>query len=116
MAYTLDEKIFSKIREFCLNAYDEKQTDPVKLIQKIWDNPNFPMHCPEHHVLVPAVLLTVFRTQRNDSREILERTYNWQNRGEEISCQASAVITEPAVPELEGDCSCRSLRIQHPCP
>ncbi len=74
MAYTLDEKLFTKIKDICLKAYDMNLTDPIELIQTIWDCQDFPMHCPEHHVLVPAVLLTVYRTLRNDSRAVLEES------------------------------------------
>ena len=28
-------------------------------MEKAWEYANFPMHCPQHHYLVPAVLLTV---------------------------------------------------------
>lgn len=73
MAYIPDEKIYTGIREACLQAYDNKITDPFTLIYRIWDIPDFPMHCPEHHVLVPAVLLAVYRVQKGDPREVLEK-------------------------------------------
>ena len=72
MAYQLNEKIFNRIREICLKAYDEKNCDPYQLLQEIWETPDFPMHCPEHHVMVPAVLLTVYRVLKKDPRELLE--------------------------------------------
>ena len=72
MAYQANESIYRRINKICLKAYDENNTDPIEVIQEIWDDSDFLMHCPEHHVLVPAVLLTVYRTLRGDSREQLE--------------------------------------------
>jgi len=37
--------------------------NPIELAQEIMDSPPFHMHGPEHHVLVPAVLLTTLRNQ-----------------------------------------------------
>ncbi len=71
----VDEKIYSHIRETCLEQYKTEIT-PLELLQKIWEMPEFPMHCPEHHFLIPAVLLTISRRYKNESIECLEEDLN----------------------------------------
>jgi hypothetical protein len=46
------------IRAVCLHS---QEADPVVLMQTIRSHPQFRIHGPEHHALVPAVLLTALR-------------------------------------------------------
>jgi len=46
------------IRQVCPNSRD---TDAVVLMQKIRSHPRFRIHGPEHHALVPAVILTALK-------------------------------------------------------
>ncbi len=46
------------IKNVCLHS---RETGPVALMQTIRSHPHFPLHGPEHHPLVPAVLLTALR-------------------------------------------------------
>lgn len=46
------------IQEVCLRSL---QTDPAALMQAIRTHPGFPIHGPEHHPMVPAVILTALR-------------------------------------------------------
>lgn len=46
------------IKNVCLHS---SEADPVALMQTIRSHPHFPIHGPEHHPLVPAVLLTALR-------------------------------------------------------
>jgi hypothetical protein len=46
------------IKNVCLHS---RQTDPVTLMQTIRSHPHFPIHGPEHHSMVPAVILTALR-------------------------------------------------------
>lgn len=39
------------------------ETDPVVLMQTIRSHPHFRMHGPEHHAMVPAVILTALRNR-----------------------------------------------------
>lgn len=71
MTYQLNEKLYQHIKEICLAGYD-KETPPVKMLEQIWENPDFPMHCPEHHFLMPAVLLATYRRLKNDPKTKLE--------------------------------------------
>jgi hypothetical protein len=45
------------IEQFCLQA---KSTDPVEMAFTLMNHPSVAMHGPEHHFLVPAVLLTAY--------------------------------------------------------
>ena len=83
MSHAFNETVLSGINRVCLDAYDRNRTDPIELIQAIWESPDFPMHCPEHHILVPAVLMTVYRSVRRDERKLLEenlKTINERGR------------------------------------
>ena len=46
------------IRNVCLNS---RQTDMVELMQTIRSHPLFGIHGPEHHSMVPAVILTALK-------------------------------------------------------
>lgn len=46
------------IKEIC---FDSRETDMIKLADHIRGKETFPMHGPEHHILVPAVILTCYR-------------------------------------------------------
>jgi hypothetical protein len=46
------------IENVCLHS---RQADPVALMQTIRSHPHFPIHGPEHHSMVPAVILTTLR-------------------------------------------------------
>lgn len=48
---------FDYIRQFCVNS---KSSNPIELASLIMDNPKIKMHGPEHHFLVPAVLITSY--------------------------------------------------------
>lgn len=46
------------IKETCLES---SETDMIRLLQQIREADAFPMHGPEHHILVPAVILATYR-------------------------------------------------------
>ncbi len=46
------------IRQICLNS---RQPDALALLETIRSHPQLPMHGPEHHAMVPAVILTAMR-------------------------------------------------------
>ena len=72
MAYEIKQQIYDNIINICMAGHDTK-IQPIELMEKVWEDKNFPMHCPEHHFLVPAVLLTTYRRLRGDEPGILER-------------------------------------------
>jgi hypothetical protein len=50
-----------------------KGTNPIKLAMEIMDSSVIKMHGPEHHYLVPAVLLTTFYNAQNKPELIAEK-------------------------------------------
>jgi len=48
----------SIIRDVCLGS---TETDMIALMEKIRNHPAFPLHGPEHHSMVPAIILTAYR-------------------------------------------------------
>lgn len=72
MTYQPNENLYQHIKKICLEEY-EKGADPVQLLEHIWEHPDFPMHCPEHHFLVSAVLLTAYRHLKHDTKIQLEK-------------------------------------------
>ena len=72
-AYQIKDEIMNSITNICLAGFDEK-VSPLTLFEQVWENETFPMHCPEHHYLMPAVLLTVYRRLKNDDKALLEKT------------------------------------------
>lgn len=71
MAYIIKDEIYDEITQVCIDGYNSKAS-PLELMEKAWEIIGFPMHCPEHHYLVPAVLLAVYRRLKNDGIDTLE--------------------------------------------
>ena len=47
------------IDKACISAFEaEEPVSVFSLCENIMDDPKLPMHCPYHHYLIPAVLLT----------------------------------------------------------
>lgn len=70
----LDTNVCEKITASCLNFFDsEKPAAPLEMLECIWQDSGIAMHCPEHHYLLPAVLLTSVRRQLGDERQLLEQ-------------------------------------------
>ena len=60
----------SIIEEVCLGS---RETDMIALMERIRNHPAFPLHGPEHHSMVPAIILTAYRntTGRIGDEQIL---------------------------------------------
>ena len=51
---------YGRIEETCIAAFRAaEEPEAFSLLQDLMDLPGLPMHCPPHHFIVPAVLLTV---------------------------------------------------------
>ena len=57
---------FKTIEEYCVNI-DER--DPLKILTRLMKDPRISLHGPEHHFLVPAVLLTSYYNQIDPSEK-----------------------------------------------
>jgi len=55
------------IENFCLNS---KQTNPIEIAEQIMKHESIKAHGPEHHFLVPAVLLTAYYNSKEEFDEI----------------------------------------------
>lgn len=54
-----DFDLYEDITARCLEFYREpRPRTMLEMAEALMERPDFPMHCPEHHYLVPAVLLT----------------------------------------------------------
>ncbi|MHC3129339.1 MAG: SAM-dependent methyltransferase [Candidatus Bathyarchaeota archaeon] len=54
------------IENYCISS---KSEDPLELALTLMRNPNIKMHGPEHHFLVPAVLLAAYYNIKKDYKE-----------------------------------------------
>ena len=61
----------------CLELYDAGTTlTPAGTACELMDLPELPMHCPDHHVLVPLALLTAAHIRAGRGRGALESDLN----------------------------------------
>ncbi|MDD2216211.1 MAG: DUF5714 domain-containing protein [Eubacteriales bacterium] len=60
---------YDKITEKCLSFYEIKNDDKNiwEMAIELMNIPGFPMHCPQHHYLVSAVLLVACRQRQGES-------------------------------------------------
>lgn len=75
------------IKQVCLHSRD---LDAVALMQTIRSHPQFPLHGPEHHALVPAVILTALRNAGNAITD--EQIITGIQRGQTIAGGACAFL------------------------
>jgi len=69
------------IMELCLNS---SERDPIRLANDIMANSMIHMHGPEHHFLVPAVLLTCHDNVVDDTSELSDRLAIARERSSKI--------------------------------
>ena len=74
MAMLPDPQRMELIRQTCLSIYDVGQPrSAFDIAQALMDLPELPMHCPYHHYLIPAALLTAAQLSTGGERETLEK-------------------------------------------
>ena len=62
------------IDKACISAFEaEEPVGVFSLCENIMDDPKLPMHCPYHHYLIPAVLLTAASRIGGGTEEKLQR-------------------------------------------
>jgi len=69
------------IMELCLNSTER---NPIRLANDIMTNSMIHMHGPEHHFLVPAVLLTCYHNAIDDTSELGKRLVAARGRSSKI--------------------------------
>ncbi|OCC16131.1 SAM-dependent methyltransferase [Dissulfuribacter thermophilus] len=57
------EEPLEVIRELAINT---TETDMISLMKRIRTNPRFPMHGPEHHAMVPGIILATYKNLGGD--------------------------------------------------
>ncbi len=65
------ENALEVIEYFCLNT---EETDMIKLMEEIRSHPAVPINGPEHHALVPGIILAAYRNLGGNVSESLIRT------------------------------------------
>ena len=61
---------YAAIREKCLSFFREKEEKNIwEMAMACMDLEGLPMHCPPHHLLVPAVLLTACACKEGKTEE-----------------------------------------------
>ncbi len=77
----------SIIEQICLHL---NQTDMLKLMRQIRSHPSFPVHGPEHHSLVPAVIVTAYCNTAGKQKNEMVKTA--VERGRTIAGGACAFL------------------------
>ena len=81
------EDALSAIEYICLNS---TETDLVALLRRIRRHPAMPIHGPEHHALVPAIIVTAYRNTGADIPD--ERIRTAIRRGSTIAGGSCAFL------------------------
>ncbi len=69
-----EPRLYGELMDLCLSAFGAgKPSQPVELAERLMDCESVAMHCPEHHFIVPAALLTAARLAQGASRGQLEK-------------------------------------------
>ena len=62
---------YDKIEAACLAAFRaEAEPTPYGLLLELMDLPGLPMHCPPHHYIMPATLLTVVARKTGEPEDL----------------------------------------------
>ncbi len=69
------------IEEFCIHT---EETDPVSMAITLMNNPEVRMHGPEHHFLVPAVLLAAYYNRKGEPEKKAAKIKIARSRAEQI--------------------------------
>ena len=65
------------LRDACLTLFDEGEAlGAMEIAARLMEAGELPMHCPYHHFLVPAALLTAAHIRNGNSREKLAADLN----------------------------------------
>ena len=65
--------LYDAIEAICIEEYESTSyTKPHDLMEKLMDIPGMPMHCPPHHYMMPALLLTEAAKKFDISKDIFE--------------------------------------------
>lgn len=75
MAFIMKDEVFTDMRAVCKSMYEEgKNLKAEEALMKLMNMEGMPMHCPYHHFIMPAALLSIAAIQEGKSWEELD---NW---------------------------------------
>ncbi|HPF50717.1 MAG TPA: DUF5714 domain-containing protein [Draconibacterium sp.] len=69
------------IDDYCLSS---ASVDPVEMAEVLMKSPGFQMHCPDHHYLVPAVLLASYSKKTRKTKKLEGWLKIARNRAEKV--------------------------------
>lgn len=69
------------IETFCKTT---QESDPLVIIETLMDNPQVKMHGPEHHFLVPAVLLAAYYNTKGEPGQKLQKVGQARQRAAQV--------------------------------
>lgn len=65
---------YDQVTQICLDFFDQDPHNRLPdLVERLLQIPQLPMHCPVHHYIVPAALLSVCRRAQKQERALLAR-------------------------------------------
>lgn len=73
MKYDLKQEIFDQLKAQCLTIHQSgKKVKVEEALMSLMNAPGMAMHCPYHHFIMPAVLLTLASIEQEKSEAQLE--------------------------------------------
>ena len=89
MYFELKQELFDRLREICMETRRAEESMSVtRMLTRLMDLEGLPMHCPYHHFIVPAALLTqsaVF--EKRDVSELSAVAGSGGGTGENRTCR-----------------------------
>ena len=77
MAFIMKDEVFADMRAVCKSMYEEgKNLKAEEALMKLMNMEGMPMHCPYHHFIMPAALLSIAAIQEGKSWEELD-SWHW---------------------------------------
>ncbi len=77
----LTKEIWNLIEDYCLTF---PGYNPVDIAATLMKAPNFKMHCPDHHFLIPAVLLAAYSKSIKKTKKLKDWLKVAKNRAEKV--------------------------------
>ena len=113
-------RLYGDLTDLCLSIFDAgAPRQPVEIAERLMDCESVAMHCPEHHFIVPAALLTAARLAQGAPREALEKDLSlaaqraskvaggfcgsWGCCGAAVGCGIFAAVLTGSSPKKEAD-------------
>ncbi|HKM28754.1 MAG TPA: DUF5714 domain-containing protein [Anaerovoracaceae bacterium] len=81
MKFELKQEVYDNLTNMCISAYkNQEHLETTELLNKLMNLEGLPMHCPYHHYILPAALLTLCAI---DEKRDEDKLTAWLNTAEE---------------------------------